>query len=78
MLAALDKKEVLLMFADVAPGSKPDIGRLNIEAARALARQRGLAVAAEDVGGTRHRRLSFDVSDGRVWVWHGGEPAGAR
>lgn len=66
------------MFTDVVPGSSRNIGRLNIEAAHALAQRYGLAVAAEDVGGTDYRRLSFDVQDGRVWVWHAGSPAGAR
>ena len=44
------------------------IGERNIEAARAALEERGVPIAAEDVGGTRGRRLTLDVATGLVTV----------
>jgi chemotaxis protein CheD len=40
----------------------------NIVAARRLLRERGIALKAEHVGGSGHRRLHFDTWTGEVWL----------
>ncbi|WP_028534079.1 chemotaxis protein CheD [Paludibacterium yongneupense] len=45
-----------------------DVPGRNIDAARTLARQLGLNVQAEDVGGTSARLVMFDIDSGDVWV----------
>ncbi len=42
----------------------------NIGAARTLLDKAGFRIQAEDVGGSGHRRIIFDLSDGNVWVRH--------
>jgi len=48
--------------------SSNDVATRNIEMARQLARQLGLNVQAEDLGGTSPRMVVFDVQSGDVWV----------
>jgi len=45
-----------------------DIGERNIQTARKLVQQAGLAIAAEHVGSDGYRRLYFDVATGDVWL----------
>lgn len=56
------------MFPGLAAGPARDIGGGNAAAARHLARVHGLRVVAEHVGGCGHRRVWFDLADGRVKV----------
>ncbi len=44
----------------------------NVAAMRDLARRHGLRIAAEDVGGSGHRHVMFDIWSGHVWVRHHG------
>jgi chemotaxis protein CheD len=44
------------------------LGARNIELARVLLTLAGIPVVAEDVGGTRGRKLIFRTSDGAAWV----------
>ncbi len=55
---------VLRAFAD----DINHIGAANIAAARRLLAQRNIPIHAEDVGGTRGRRLTFAVHDGSASV----------
>lgn len=48
-----------------------DIAARNIESGRKLLQASGFRVLAEDVGGTAHRRVIFDLADGQVWVRQG-------
>lgn len=53
------------------PGSRAsvmDIGQRNVAAAKQALARHGLKVVAEHVGGTKHRRLFFDLSNGEVWL----------
>lgn len=47
-----------------------DLGNQNIDAARRLMKDRGIAVTAEHVGGSGHRKLVFDLSSGEVQLSH--------
>ncbi len=47
-----------------------DIGTRNIEAARRLLHQHGLATASEHLAGIGHRSIVFDIASGDVWVRH--------
>ncbi|CAH1904234.1 putative chemoreceptor glutamine deamidase CheD 3 [Candidatus Nitrotoga sp. HW29] len=40
----------------------------NIKIARSLVAAYGFVVAAEDLGGTSHRQIVFDIDNGNVWV----------
>ena len=40
----------------------------NIAIARFLVASHGFVVAAEDLGGTSHRQIVFDICNGHVWV----------
>jgi chemotaxis protein CheD len=44
------------------------IGAANVEMARKALARHGIPISAEDVGGTRGRKLVFSVPDGAVWV----------
>lgn len=61
------------MFAR-QPGSSRlrhmDISERNVEAGRALLRQHGFRLAAEDLGGLGHRNVMLDLWSGDVWVKH--------
>jgi chemotaxis protein CheD len=50
----------------VAP--REALGGRNIELARVLLRLAGIPIVAEDVGGTRGRKLIFRTGDGAAWV----------
>ena len=45
-----------------------DIGKRNIACAAELLSRRDITVIASDVGGKCHRKISFDVWNGDVWV----------
>ncbi|MBE7411109.1 MAG: chemotaxis protein CheD [Leptospiraceae bacterium] len=45
-----------------------DMGTRNIEKARQLVETFRLNVTSENLGGTRHRRLHFDLWSGNVWL----------
>jgi chemotaxis protein CheD len=63
------------MFADPR-GAGSDVGRRNGEAARRLLSQQGLEPVAEDLFGTGHRQLLFDLGTGTVWCQlKGSDPA---
>ena len=47
-----------------------DIGSRNIDAARRLLHQHGLATASEHLAGVGHRSIIFDIASGDVWVRH--------
>jgi chemotaxis protein CheD len=55
---------VLHAFADDAR----HIGAANVELARALLARQNIPIGAEDVGGTRGRKLVFCAPDGAAWV----------
>ncbi|HUY03558.1 MAG TPA: chemotaxis protein CheD [Rhodocyclaceae bacterium] len=55
-----------------------DIGTRNIEAARRLLHQHGMATASEHLAGIGHRSIVFDISSGDVWVRHMPEPVERR
>ncbi len=44
------------------------LGIDNVEVARRVLAEEGVSVAAEDVGGTRGRKLVFSTVDGSAWV----------
>lgn len=44
------------------------LGTQNVEAARRLLEAEGIAIRAQDVGGTRSRKLIFQTDDGTAWV----------
>lgn len=44
------------------------LGTQNVEAARRLLDDEGIDVVAEDVGGSRSRKLLFQTDDGTAWV----------
>ena len=44
------------------------LGRRNVELARALLAAAGIPIVAEDVGGSRGRKLIFRTDDGAAWV----------
>jgi chemotaxis protein CheD len=45
-----------------------DVGRKNVESARATLRSLGLRIKAEDTLGARGRKLFFAVATGQVWL----------
>lgn len=55
-----------------APKHTPvDVASDNIAQGRILLRQNGFHIKAEDVGGTRHRRIYFELATGAIWVKYG-------
>lgn len=56
------------MFIRAGGGGMMDVGTKNVNAARELARRRGLNVVAEHLGGTGHRNVIFVINSGDVWV----------
>ncbi|MBA1275335.1 chemotaxis protein CheD [Stutzerimonas azotifigens] len=56
------------MFPSLGRDSDRHIGERNIQAARSLIRDHGLQCHGEDVGGTGHRNLIFDIWSGRVAI----------
>ncbi|CAN7682598.1 chemotaxis protein CheD [Pseudoduganella sp. LjRoot289] len=55
------------MFAPQTCRQASEIGRHNGEAARALLRTHGIAVAAESLFGAGHRQILFHIASGDVW-----------
>lgn len=55
------------MFPD-QPNATIDIGARNAVHGRELLQRRGFAEPVVDVGGTRHRRVEFEIATGRVAV----------
>ncbi len=58
------------MFHALKKGKVPCVGENNIRQARSLLLAAGFGVVAEDVDGSGHRRVIFDLNDGSVWVRH--------
>lgn len=56
------------MFPDHSHGPQLNVGRRNGEAARELLRGLGVHVASENLFGTGHRQIVFEVATGDVWV----------
>lgn len=56
------------MFASLLPAGALPLGARNIVAARAACAANGIAVLAEDVGGTHGRSVYLNVRDGSVLV----------
>jgi chemotaxis protein CheD len=56
------------MFPDHHIATSHDVSENNIRAARRLLEERCVALKAEHVGGTGHRRLYFDAWTGEVWL----------
>ena len=50
------------------------IGDANMEAVAQALRTAGIRVAAQDVGGTRGRRVTFDCAGGEMIVESAGQP----
>lgn len=44
------------------------LGSTNVDVARRMLREEGIPIAAEDVEGTRGRKLIFQTHDGAAWV----------
>ncbi|MDE6837965.1 MAG: chemotaxis protein CheD [Acutalibacter sp.] len=62
------------MFAVSGTGSLGNIGQRNIESVHKVLRAEGIRLAAEDVGGSVARTLSFDPSTGRATIRSYGKP----
>jgi chemotaxis protein CheD len=56
MFSGLDNKMIL------------NIGQRNVEKARALLKEAGIPILAEEVGGNRGRTMIFDTSNGKVSI----------
>lgn len=54
----------------LAGGCAGAVQERNVEMARELAVQHGLRIKAEDLGGSGHRQVLFDIDDGAAWVKH--------
>ena len=59
---------------EVKGGSLSNIGQRNIESVHKVLRAEGIRLAAEDVGGSVARTLSFDPSTGRATIRSYGKP----
>lgn len=57
-----------------ASGSALALGERNVEAARNALERVEIRVVAEDVGGTKGRKIRFETGVGNVWVKTLGEP----
>lgn len=55
------------MFSFISPQAL-DIGRRNIEIAKATLKEEGIPIVAEDVGGNKGKTISFDIKSGRILV----------
>lgn len=49
-------------------GKGRTVGMKNVESVRALLAAASIPVIAEDLGGSGHRKVIFDISDGSAWV----------
>ncbi len=62
--------------ANMFNGSGPlQIGDANAEAVAAALKRAGIRVVAQDVGGTRGRRIDFDCASGEMIVQCAGQPS---
>jgi chemotaxis protein CheD len=60
------------MFEGVQAGSHPiNVAQANVRAGRRLLEQYGFSIKAADVGGSRYRKIFFDLDSGDVWVQYG-------
>lgn len=48
--------------------SRPSIGEKNIEIIRKIVKAYNLKVVSENLGGTKSRRIHFDIWSGNVWL----------
>lgn len=55
-------------------GTLPDIGQQNLNAAETWCTHRGLTVQQRHTGGVSFRHVSFDVSNGALYVRQGSDP----
>ncbi len=55
------------MFAGSSAGNM-EVGQRNVEATRQALAAQGFRVTREHVGGTRRRRLTFDLASGHIWL----------
>jgi len=58
------------MFSDASSDKPASIAQRNAEAGAELLRRNGFRTESEDLGGSGHRRVIFDLRDGNVWVRH--------
>ena len=58
------------MFRQFMVGKTLNVARDNVDSARVLLEVNGFDIHAEHVGGSGHRRIIFDLSDGSVLVKH--------
>ncbi len=54
--------------ASMLKGTTSQLGMNNVKLAREIMREYSIPVVAEDVGGSRGRKLVFDLADGAAWV----------
>lgn len=60
------------MFESVQPRAHPvDVAQANVRAGRRLLEQNGFGMKSADVGGSRYRKIFFDLESGDVWVQYG-------
>lgn len=52
----------------MSAGGKSRLGERNVEIAHQLLAEGAIPIVAEDVGGTRGRKLIFQTNDGTAWV----------
>lgn len=52
-----------------------NVARVNAAEGRRLLEDNGFSIKAADVGGSRYRKVYFDLSSGFVWVQYGGQRA---
>lgn len=50
------------------PGAQLDIGLSNISQGRDLLHAAGIPLISEHVGGCGHRKITFDLASGQVWL----------
>jgi len=58
------------MFPHVQSSFANHVGKKNAEAGRQLARRHGMRHMGEDLEGSGHRNVIFDLWSGHVWVKH--------
>ncbi|MBZ0106806.1 MAG: chemotaxis protein CheD [Sulfuricella denitrificans] len=70
---ALEEYEIKLfgggnMFPARVRNGKDHVGKKNAEAGKELIERHGMRSVAEDLGGSGHRTVIFDIWSGHVWV----------
>jgi chemotaxis protein CheD len=66
------------MFPGLERHNSARIPARNLEAGRSLVTEHGFHIKKEDLGGTGHRNLIFDIGSGDVWVRKVPKAAAAR